>query len=302
MEGFAGFWLRDCFFRLRRSVSCGPEAQMRVFGAESPPFQAPQGRSSRFRAHRSPVIASAAGQSSGSRSSGATQAAARSSPTLEGRCRCAASSRNATGFPFLVRGISGSRALLSFLVNDGAEMMVASTMLPSFSGTPVRPSDPRSPEQQVRQPTVLHLAAEVGTVVLSGTLSRLIPARRRTLSASQSKFSIARSPDYRTAECSARAASPTADLAAAAPCRRPWDKPAKCGLPVAPRGSGHPSAPKKISRRVFRFLGHIQGSQRPIAEGAVYRDPPKKELRRKTAGAPRMHNATPQIRLYSEVP
>ena len=36
-------------------------------------------------------------------------------------------------FPFLVRCISGSRALLSFLVDDSAKMMVASTMLPSFS-------------------------------------------------------------------------------------------------------------------------------------------------------------------------
>ncbi len=39
-------------------------------------------------------------------------------------------------FPFLVRCISGSRALLSFPVDDGAEMMVASTMLPFFSKTP----------------------------------------------------------------------------------------------------------------------------------------------------------------------
>ncbi len=36
-------------------------------------------------------------------------------------------------FPFLVRYISGSRALLPFPVDDGAEMMVASTMLPFFN-------------------------------------------------------------------------------------------------------------------------------------------------------------------------
>ena len=40
-------------------------------------------------------------------------------------------------FPFLVWCISGSRALLSFLVDDGAEMMVASTMPPFFSTPPL---------------------------------------------------------------------------------------------------------------------------------------------------------------------
>ncbi len=39
-------------------------------------------------------------------------------------------------FPFLVWCIPGSWALLSFPVDDGAEMMVASTMLPFFSRTP----------------------------------------------------------------------------------------------------------------------------------------------------------------------
>ncbi len=39
-------------------------------------------------------------------------------------------------FPFFVRCISGSRALLSFPVDDGVEMMVASTMPPFFSKTP----------------------------------------------------------------------------------------------------------------------------------------------------------------------
>ncbi len=39
-------------------------------------------------------------------------------------------------FPFFIRCISGSRALLSFPVDDDTEMMVASTVLPSFSGTP----------------------------------------------------------------------------------------------------------------------------------------------------------------------
>ncbi len=45
-------------------------------------------------------------------------------------------------FPFLVWCISGPRALLSFPVDDGAEMMVASTMPPFFSRTPARPGDP----------------------------------------------------------------------------------------------------------------------------------------------------------------
>ncbi len=39
-------------------------------------------------------------------------------------------------FPFCRLVISGSRALLSFPVDDGAEMMVASTMVPFFSKTP----------------------------------------------------------------------------------------------------------------------------------------------------------------------
>ncbi len=39
-------------------------------------------------------------------------------------------------FPFLVWCISGSWALLSLLVDDGAETMVASTMAPFFSKTP----------------------------------------------------------------------------------------------------------------------------------------------------------------------
>ena len=57
--------------------------QMRVFGAVSPKFQPPQSRSSRFRTRFFPVIASAAGQSSGSRSPEAAQATARSSPVLD---------------------------------------------------------------------------------------------------------------------------------------------------------------------------------------------------------------------------
>ena len=39
-------------------------------------------------------------------------------------------------FPFLVDDISGSRALASFLVEDGASMMVASTSVPERSMIP----------------------------------------------------------------------------------------------------------------------------------------------------------------------
>ena len=39
-------------------------------------------------------------------------------------------------FPFFVWCIFGSRAFFLFLIDDGAEMMVASTMLPSFSSPP----------------------------------------------------------------------------------------------------------------------------------------------------------------------
>ncbi len=54
--------------------------QMRVFGAKPPPVQPPQGRSGKFRTRFSLVTTGAAGQSSGSRSPEAAQAAARSSP------------------------------------------------------------------------------------------------------------------------------------------------------------------------------------------------------------------------------
>ena len=61
---------------------------MRVFGAEPPPVQPPQGRSGKFRTRFSLVTTGAAGQSSGSRSPKAAQAAARSSPDPDGEpCR-----------------------------------------------------------------------------------------------------------------------------------------------------------------------------------------------------------------------
>ena len=75
--GFAAeFALPGCTGRF----SAVRKPQMRVFGAKPPPVQPPQGWSGKFRTHFSPVIASAAGQSSGSRSPEAAQAAARSSP------------------------------------------------------------------------------------------------------------------------------------------------------------------------------------------------------------------------------
>ncbi len=67
-------------------------------------------------------------------------------------------------FPFLVRCISGSRALLSFPIDDGAEMMVTSTMPPFFSSPP-RPLGqviPDIPKQKVRQSAALQSVAEVG--------------------------------------------------------------------------------------------------------------------------------------------
>ncbi len=51
-----------------------------LFGVISPPVQLPQGRSGRFQTCFAPVMTGAAGQSSGSRSPEAAQAAARSSP------------------------------------------------------------------------------------------------------------------------------------------------------------------------------------------------------------------------------
>ena len=75
--GFAaGVALPGCTGRF----SAVRKPQMRVFGAKPPPVQPPRGRSGKFRTRFSPVIASAAGQSSGSRSPEAAQAAARSCP------------------------------------------------------------------------------------------------------------------------------------------------------------------------------------------------------------------------------
>ncbi len=63
-------------------------------------------------------------------------------------------------FPFFDRCISGPRALLSFPVGDGAEMMVASTMPPSFSRTspvdqviPNLPNSRRSSQRQKSGPS-----------------------------------------------------------------------------------------------------------------------------------------------------
>ena len=162
------------------------------------------------------------------------------------------------------RCISGSRTLFLFLVDDGAEMMVASTMPPSFSSTPARPGDPRSAERQVRQSAALQPAAEIGTVVSSDTFSRLVPARRRTLSASQAGPP---SPDRSgciMAERSARAASPATD-AAAAPCGHPLDASAQCGS----------SAPERSRGASWASCNRIRGWRRSIAEGAACRDPPK---------------------------
>ncbi len=58
---------------------------MRVFGVEPPPVQPPQGRSGRFWTCFSPIAARVAGQSSGSRSPEAAQAAACSSASLRQR-------------------------------------------------------------------------------------------------------------------------------------------------------------------------------------------------------------------------
>ncbi len=173
-------------------------------------------------------------------------------------------------FPFLVWCVSGPRALLSFPVDDGAEMMVASTMVPSFSRTPVRPGDPRSPERQVRQSAALQPAAEVGIVVSSGTFSGLAPARRRTLSTSQAGPP---SPDFRTAERSARAASLAADTAIHL-------------------------LRKDLAGRLEVMFKACKGQLLKALHVVISR----KKAWRKMAGAHRMHNATPKIRLYSEVP
>ena len=134
---------------------------------------------------------------------------------------------------------------------------------------------PDLPKQKVRQSVALQPVAEVGIVVSSGTFSSTAPAKRRMLSASQAGPPSADRSGCRTAERSARAASPTADAAVAPSCRRPSDTPAQCGPPGAPRGSGRPSAPERSRGASCASCDRIRGWQRSIAEGAACRDPPK---------------------------
>ncbi len=74
--------------------------------------------------------------------------------------------------------------------------------------------------------------------------------------------------------------------------------------PLAPQGrpSGRFRTNGPLSRQVQLGNHHVQGLQRPIAEGAACSDRPEKKLKCKTASAHRMRNATPKIMLYSEVP
>ena len=145
---------------------------------------------------------------------------------------------------------------------------------------PLGQAIPDIPKQKVRQSVALQPVAEVGIVVSSGTFSSTAPAKRRMLSASQAGPPSTGRSGCRTAERSARAASPTAD-AAVAPCRRPSDTPAQCGLPGAPRGSGRPSVPKR-SRGAS--CDRIRGWQRSIAEGAACQDPPPKKAVAQNSG------------------
>ena len=126
--------------------------------------------------------------------------------------------------PFLVWRVSGSRALLLFPVDDGAEMMVASTMLPSFSRTP---------------------------------------------------RSARRSPISRTA---------------AAPVRG------------APAGGG--SRDRRLVRNLFWTYPSKASDALGLAEQVVHRRVAQvaEQLHAVHAQRPRMHNAMPTIRLYSEVP
>ncbi len=277
---------------------------MDVFGEESPPVQPPQGRSGKFWTHFSPVMTGEAGQSSGSRSPEAAQAAARSSPDLDGApChgrtpardlewmlhprphlgrRAARCQRPALAGP-AVSSVSPDPLL--FAVQKPVRLLPVhlriSDIVPvpgrrrrrddggvndaaSFSSTPARPGDPRSAERQVRQSAALQPAAEVGTVVSSDTFSRLAPARRRTLSASQAGPPSPDRSGCRMAERSARTASPAAD-AAAAPCGHPLDTSAQCG----------PSAPERSRGASCASCNRIRGWRRSIAEGAACRDPPK---------------------------
>ena len=122
-----------------------------------------------------------------------------------------------------------------------------------------------------------------------------------TLSASQA---CPPSPDCsgcRTAERSARAASPAAD-AAVAPCGRPSDTSAQCGHPGAPGGSGavHPLRKDLVARPALLAIAFEAGKGQLLKSLHVVI--PERKTWRKTASAPRIHNATPQIRLYSEVP
>ncbi len=297
---------------------------MHAFGAKPPPVQPSQGRSGKFRTRFSPVTTGAAGQSSGSRSPKAAQAAARRQRPALARGHgnlprhiamrvlraladhavsrvtpdllllavqkpirrrqvatlAAVPSRWCTRprgsvpmcsftpkchrFPFFVWCISGSRALLSFPVDDGAEMMVAPTMVPFFSTPPplgqVIPDIPNgwcaSPWRSSRWRK-------------SGSSSRPEPSQappRQSAGCSPPRKPVLHRRVNRVAERLQCTRSITDDGYGCRPCRRPSDTSAQCGPPAAPRGSGRPSAPER-SRGAS--CDRIRGWQRSIAEGAA---------------------------------
>ena len=127
--------------------------------------------------------------------------------------------------------------------------------------------------------------------------SGLTPARRRTLSTLQACPSSPDCSDCRTAERSARAASPTAD-AAVVPCRRPSDTSAQCEPPGAPKGSGCPIRSREDLAALLAIAFEVSKGQLPKALRVV--------ISRKRRGARQRARTgytmpSPKIRLYSEV-
>ena len=161
---------------------------MRVFRAE-PAVQPPQGRSGRFRTRFSPVMAEhpLAIRNGCSTRTLAFSALAAALPS--------ASVRRLPGFMAICHDTSRCARSGRFLIPRYPASVQACFSSPCRSRSEGAGHDVDGCSLRLaRQPVDLQLAEDVGVVVSSGTFSSITPAKHRTLSAAQSKSSIAGSP------------------------------------------------------------------------------------------------------------
>ncbi len=199
---------------------------MRVFGAESPPFQPPQGRSGKFRIHFSPVTTGAAGQSSGARSPEAAQAHVAAEQPLDDPERML----HPRPHPSLRQSRRAARCLPGFMAMCHEISRCACSA--RYRSRDIRrqsgPASSRRAEAGLKAS-----GRDAGGRSLRMVHQQLPPARCRTLSASQIGLPSPGRSGCRTAERSARATSPATDV------------PVQCDPPIAPRGSVRPSVPER---------------------------------------------------------